>query len=357
MRTLGIAIACLVLVASDARAESAFDGGGTWFGGDTGPLCHYGTPPVTPPAGSIPANTPSFSIAIVGPISPWETRMTRIRDQIGVPLAFGPSTDVVQFAPMVPLVPGESYLVEHPPCPGGPTGTTVYDVADPITLPSLGTVAVRGPFASNDRAGVCHRRTFVIVDLTPDPAMSDAPWSSFTWGARVDGAASDPDVPLTLTHVRIDLDCGGESLGPPIAEGSHAFGAIGSPWTTAAPITIATADVTFVARCADAMRVDAHLLTPLTPEQLTFWDTDTDGSCTADAGADADAALAPMDGGVTTDGAPHTEPDTHPNCAIGARATRTPWLTALAIVSVLLGRARARAARRAGRPTSAPSAR
>lgn len=340
MRRVGLACLMLALGSATARAES---------GRDAFVSCAYGTPEVTPPAGSIPANWPSFTIALLGTsVNAESTRMTRMSDGHVVPLAFATRSGAgspVEYAPLEPLVVGETYVVDHPMCAGLAPRSTVYVIADPITAPtSLGTIVVRGPFAANTQRGACHRAYFVEIDLTPDAAFASSPWSTLSWYVAVDGT-SPPALPYPITtdFTRLALPCG--EHGASIAEGMHTLRAVAGPLRfpegLAAPVTFETAAVAFTALCSDAVRVDATTLAPLTADEMAFWDTDV-GTC------GMDAATSNMDAGSSLDGAAHTEPDTHPNCGCalsGRGPSSMSWLLALLVAS---RRAASRGRRRAG---------
>jgi hypothetical protein len=334
-----LAVVISSLCAPGARGESAppRDTNPT----DAWPYCTYGRPEISPAAGTLPANWPSFSIALTGSVMPRSTQMTRLSDGHVVPLVFGPNALAIDFAPTEALIVGETYVVEHPACVGALPHTTIYDVVAPIAQPrNLGTLESPGLRAQNLQRGACHLQYLLTLMLHEDPELAvGTPWSSlpFWWAVEVDGGPPQNGNPLRSysTTVAYEVQCVPSARG--LAPGPHTFVGTASPWSDGGPISFSTPPASVTIDCATAVRVDAMTGAVLTDAEIAYWDTDADGSC---GGPPMDGAVS-MDAGASVDGALHTEPDTGPNCGCGV-GRRSGWPVSL-LLALLFGVARRRA--------------
>lgn len=270
---------------------------------------------------------------------PSQASLVRTSDMHAVPLAAWTSfrtRNATSFAPLEPLTVGDSYLFTHPRCGFGSPAphTTLYSITDPGPTPtSPGTLTVRGPFAAYRSEGACFRYVFVQLDLDPDPAFASAPWSTFTWGGEVDGVwAPSHFVPMDTRSIQIEVSCPHapqqvRAVVVPVAvNGAQQASEPMAPFASV-PVTI---------DCAGAIAVDATTLRPLTPDEIARDDDPAATGC-------VDAGAAPMDAGTSFDGAPHTEPDTHPSCACAAHGgARPPWLVLACAAMLAMARRRPR---------------
>jgi hypothetical protein len=186
------------------------------------------------------------------------------------------------------LVPEEDYDFLQPFCSGAlePQRITRYHAVAPIAEPTvLGTIEVSHIYAANAVRGVANRVYFVVVTLAPDPATAVDPWAtSMKWTPVevVDGAESwflslDGFNPLDSVGLgsaqRIRVSCDPPGFGSAwIRSGPHTLrGTTGYDGV----VRLSTPDIaTVIDSCDLALRVDNDTLAPLTPEQITFWDTE-----------------------------------------------------------------------------------
>jgi uncharacterized protein (TIGR03382 family) len=184
--------------------------------------------------------------------------------------------------PTVALVPGHHYELVLPRCSGVVTENVDYVATDPLPLPtSLGALDISPLYAAYVERGRENLEHWVELHLTTDETL--LPWARlYGWGLVQDGAYE----PVSRGSLRVAIRCNarfdGHSPDPLVLTGYAASGYEGLP-------TLTTPTLTATLACEDALIVHSGDLSPLTPEEIAFYDMVPEADAGFDAGLDAGA--------------------------------------------------------------------